>query len=144
LAERIAGRLDAGDDDDDEDNGVRRKPKKIVFANDVGERDLAMADATGGLAEDEPDDDEDDQKGQFEGFADDEDGGDQEVDEEQRAKLLAVGKLKRKLDVARMRHKAVAAAEEALEEQRAKTAKTATSGGHTKSGKRIVVHKRKR
>jgi len=53
-------------------------------------------------------------------------------------------KLQKKLRNARKKFKALSRAEFELELQQAKMAKTATSGGITKRGKRIKVRERKR
>ena len=67
-----------------------------------------------------------------------------EKEKEERRKQLVLEKLARKVKAARKKLKALADAEYELELQQAKMAKTATSGGFTKSGRRIKVRERKR
>ncbi|KAI1338377.1 U3 small nucleolar RNA-associated protein 11 [Xylariaceae sp. FL0016] len=127
---------DGGDMDDDLDGldgfdfgeaPKMAKPKKTVFADDVEEREERMLDAQADADEDEADDGV---KG----------SGAERAEEKQQ--LLE--KLKRRLESRRKRLHVLARAERGLEEQRAKMAKTATSGGTTKAGKQIKVRRRKR
>jgi U3 small nucleolar RNA-associated protein 11 len=82
--------------------------------------------------------DEDDADKTFEGFDDDK----KKEAEFERAKALR--RLRRQLENARKKLKALTDAEGELEIQRAKMAKTATSGGTTRKGKKIMVRTRKR
>ncbi|KAK4068791.1 uncharacterized protein Triagg1_7151 [Trichoderma aggressivum f. europaeum] len=126
--------LDEQDDDEDDDDDFdlddeidgssRRRssanaPRKIVFLDNEDERDEALQ-----AAQDETTKRED----QDEAF--------------ERSENL--GQLKRKLEHSRKKVKALRTAETQLEVQRAKMAKTATSGGTTRRGKKIMVRKRKR
>ncbi|OPB44153.1 UTP11, encoding a component of the SSU processome [Trichoderma guizhouense] len=89
------------------------------------------------LAEDDDEDEDDD----FD--LDDEIDGPEDQDEAfERSENL--NELKRKLEHSRKKVKALMTAETQLEVQRAKMAKTATSGGTTRRGKKIMVRKRKR
>ncbi|KAL6413225.1 cgi-94 protein [Ilyonectria robusta] len=65
-----------------------------------------------------------------------------EGDQLERAKALR--RLRRQLELAQKKLKALSDVESALEVQRAKMAKTATSGGQTRKGKKIMVRTRKR
>ncbi|KAK1837207.1 Utp11 protein-domain-containing protein [Podospora conica] len=69
---------------------------------------------------------------------------DEKVDKEEEKKAKNLERLRTKLVNARKKVKALAEAEYQLELQQAKMAKTATSGGYTKSGHRIKVRERKR
>ncbi|UNI23057.1 hypothetical protein JDV02_008900 [Purpureocillium takamizusanense] len=133
-------RLDDDEDDeeehdDDDEMPMPAKPKgprKIIFADDEEQRDNAMEDALE-KAEDEDEDDEP--------VADDDhdEGDDPEFE---RAKSLR--RLKRQLDNARTKLKVLTDTEEKLGIQRSKMAKTATSGGKTRRGNKIMVRTRKR
>ena len=107
--------------------------RKIVFADDAEERDLVMEGVPPDGADDR--DDEDD-------FADFDEDEDDEAEEEPASESLR--EAKRKLAIAQRRLRVLIGVEKGLEEQRSKMAKTATSGGTTRAGKRIVVHKRKK
>jgi U3 small nucleolar RNA-associated protein 11 len=118
------------DEDSDDDMGPSRsapqKPKKIVFFDGAEEREQALEQAQ----EDEA-----------------MDGLEDEDDEKATAairKAQNLEKLQRKLKAAKKKLKALKDAEYELELQKAKMAKTATSGGITKSGRRIKVRERKR
>ena len=90
--------------------------------------------------QDDLDREEDDDKEQeFEGFGDDESKDD---GESEGAKSLR--RLKGELENARKKLQALNRAERELDIQRTKMAKTATSGGHTRKGKKIMVRTRKR
>ncbi|KAK0730405.1 small-subunit processome [Lasiosphaeris hirsuta] len=127
-----------GDDDDDDDDDMTGpsgsvKPRKIVFCDGKEEREKAQKhtasddDPTWESEADEKDDKKDDEKAK-----------------EAAKKAKHIEKLKRKLQAARKRLRALANAEYELELQQAKMAKTATSGGITKNGDRIKVRERKR
>lgn len=135
LEERFiqAGGAELGEDEDDSDDDMGpstaapQKPKKIVFFDGAEEREQALE-----RAEDEDDamrdlDDEDDQKA---AAAD--------------KKAQNLEKLGRRLQAAKKKLKTLKDAEYELEVQKAKMAKTATSGGITKSGRKIKVRERKR
>ncbi|KAH8197422.1 hypothetical protein TruAng_008399 [Truncatella angustata] len=143
LEERVVGMggsldgkglpADDAESDDDwlDDAPVSQKPKKIVFAEGVEEREERLA----GDMEDQEDE------------ADVDEGMDGEENPkklraEQRERLLL--KLQRRLAIAKKRLKAVSTAENELEMQRAKMAKTQTVGGVTKTGKKFKVRERKR
>ncbi|KAL2127716.1 hypothetical protein VTI74DRAFT_10260 [Chaetomium olivicolor] len=119
------------DEDSDDDMGLSapkppQKPKKIVFFDGAEERQQAL----------EKQEDEDD--------AMDEDEEDDEKATAAYKKAQNLEKLQRKLKAARKKLKTLKDAEYELEIQKAKMAKTATSGGITKSGRRIKVRERKR
>jgi U3 small nucleolar RNA-associated protein 11 len=126
--------FDFGDDEEmTGTGGLRRlKPRKIVFAEDEEERDVRMQISLRG--------------------EDDDDSGDGKVDDEKakseakraRDKQALLGKLQRRLENSRKKIKTLNRAEHEMEVQRAKMAKTATSGGYTKSGQKIKVRERKR
>ncbi|KAK0733560.1 small-subunit processome [Lasiosphaeria miniovina] len=128
---------DENDDDDEMAGSKRRKssssrqpPKKIVFCDGVEERDEAAAQAE---SDDERDQDQD---------MGDNDGDKKTHEAERKARNLE--KVRQSLQNARRKLRTLAAAEFELEVQQAKMAKTATSGGVTKMGKRITVRERKR
>ncbi|ENH69353.1 Putative U3 small nucleolar RNA-associated protein 11 [Fusarium oxysporum f. sp. cubense race 1] len=133
-------KLDEDEDEDDEDEGSDsefdfatapsrpKEPRKIVFMDDEEQREETILDL-----EDEVDADK-----TFEGFDDDK----KKEAEFERAKALRC--LRRQLENARKKLKALTDAEGELEIQRAKMAKTATSGGTTRKGKKIMVRTRKR
>ncbi|KAK2595645.1 hypothetical protein QQS21_006616 [Conoideocrella luteorostrata] len=136
------------DDDDDEDDEVDSddgenlpmpsKPKaarKIVFLDDEEEREATMLEK---LEAEQSDDDEDGSKDANAG-KEDEVKSDEEFE---RARSLR--RLKRQLENANKKLKVLTDAETALDVQRAKMAKTATSGGQTRRGKKIMVRTRKR
>lgn len=113
----------------------RAKPKKIVFADSVAEVEQNIPDQ-----DDNSDvnmDSEDDDDGS-------EHGNKKKKNLEARKREQNAERLLRKLQTARKKLKALTAAENELELQRAKMAKTATVGGITKSGKKIKVRERKR
>lgn len=119
---------EAEEDDDDFDFATPIAPKparKIVFMDDEDERDDAVEEL-----EDQSDDDDDEKE-------DAQDDGPSE-------RAISLRRVKRQLDHARRKLKGLTDAESELEIQQAKMAKTATSGGHTKKGKKIMVRTRKR
>ncbi|KAK0665636.1 putative U3 small nucleolar RNA-associated protein 11 [Cercophora samala] len=105
--------------------GGKKKAKKIVFCGGVEERKERLE----GKKRQE-------REGEGEGGGSD--------DEERRRKEVNLEKLAKKLKEARKKLKALTDAELELEVTQAKMAKTATSGGVTKAGKRIKVRERKR
>ncbi|KXX82930.1 hypothetical protein MMYC01_200641 [Madurella mycetomatis] len=123
---------DDEDDHSDDDMSVPsarpQQPKKIVFFDAVEERQQAV--------EQQEDKDEE--------MEDLGEGADDEKAVEARRKVRNLEKLQGRLKSARKKLKALADAEHELELQQAKMAKTATSGGITKSGRRIKVRERKR
>ncbi|PNY25351.1 U3 small nucleolar RNA-associated protein 11 [Tolypocladium capitatum] len=121
---------DDGEDDDDMPMPTKPKaPRKIVFMDDEEEREDAMRDAMEEDGDDEP----------FEGFKDD-DADESEKFERERC----LRRVKRQLDNSRQKLTTLTNAEIELDIQRAKMAKTATSGGMTRKGKKIMVRDRKR
>jgi U3 small nucleolar RNA-associated protein 11 len=147
LEERVialGGSLNPADEEDDDDEWedenepAKKKAKKIVFFDGVPAREKRLdADADAEMQEDQHDDDDED----------DENGPKKEANpealrKEEQRELLS--KLQRRLLMARRKLKILARAENQLELQRAKMAKTATSGGTTKSGQKIRVRERKR
>ncbi|KAL2154263.1 hypothetical protein VTH82DRAFT_2939 [Thermothelomyces myriococcoides] len=146
-----AGNDDDGDDDDDDDeddfdgiDGARapssssrrppQKPKKILFFDEAEERERALERAR---EEREREEDNDEDMGGLEDEYDE-----KEAEAARKAQILE--KLGRRVKAARKKLKTLQDAEYELEIQQAKMAKTATSGGYTKTGKRIKVRERKR
>lgn len=140
--------LDDGDDDgysvdddmgsdDEDDRLIPSKPKatrKIVFLDTEEEQEAALQ---------RLDEEQQQKKQEGDGECSDEDGAmDADEDGDDQAKSLR--QLKRQLENAKKKLKALDDAEAALDVQRAKMAKTATSGGHTRRGKKIMVRTRKR
>ncbi|KAF7537366.1 hypothetical protein G7Z17_g12862 [Cylindrodendrum hubeiense] len=120
------------DSDDDFDFSSKpskpKAPRKIVFMDDDEQR--------GEVIQDQMVDEDDDDKSEG---SPDKESGDAELE---RAKALR--RLRRQYELAQKKHKALSDVESALEIQRAKMAKTATSGGETRKGKKIMVRARKR
>ncbi|KAJ3520062.1 hypothetical protein NM208_g13876 [Fusarium decemcellulare] len=122
------------DDDDDSEFDFSaplkpKAPRKIVFMDDEEQREETI--------EKHVDEDDKDTAGKtFEGL------DDKDSPELERAKSLR--RLRGQLENARKKLKALTDAESELEIQRAKMAKTATSGGTTRKGKKIMVRTRKR
>ncbi|PHH82539.1 hypothetical protein CDD82_5642 [Ophiocordyceps australis] len=112
------------EEDKDERPATRRAkgatPRKVVFLDGQDEREEAIMDAEKDTA---TDDDDNDQVSQNE---------------------KALRQLKRQLATGRQKLKALNDAEHELEIQQAKMAKTATSGGYTSKGRKIIVRTRKR
>ncbi|ATY63622.1 U3 snoRNP-associated Utp11 [Cordyceps militaris] len=137
-------RLDEDDEDDqdeeengsdsDDDEEPARKPTKqkaarvIRFFDDEDAQEDAME---AQLALEERD-------------ADHEAEGDKKGSEQEEERETSLRRLKRQLKTARKKVRVLTDAEEALEVQRAKMAKTATSGGSTRRGKKLMVRTRKR
>ncbi|CCT64900.1 related to cgi-94 protein [Fusarium fujikuroi] len=131
-------KLDEDEDDADEGSDSEfdfatapsrpKAPRKIVFMDDEEQREETILDL----------EDEEDADKTFEGFDDDK----KKEEDFERAKALR--RLRRQLENARKKLKALTDAEGELEIQRAKMAKTATSGGTTRKGKKIMVRTRKR
>ncbi|KAI0548833.1 small-subunit processome [Xylaria curta] len=129
------------DDDDmdmdfdfgDELSGKKKsaqKNKKIIFADGEEERESRIQQD---MDQDTPEDDEKEgPKG----------GNPEKLRAEQKQRLLE--KLQRRLLNARKKQRVLAKAEQELELQRARMAKTATVGGVSKSGKKFKVRERKR
>ncbi|KAG5983801.1 hypothetical protein E4U55_007117 [Claviceps digitariae] len=135
--------LDGDDDDEgegegegdysDDDVAVPSRPKvprKIVFLDNEEERQGTMLEQL----------EAEQQDGEEENGDDAADGTND--DDFERARNLR--RLKRQLANAKMKVKAFNDAEAALDVQRAKMAKTATSGGQTRRGKKLFVRARKR
>jgi len=117
---------DDEDEDDDFDAPKRQRPaRKIVFMEDEAERD-AM-------------DQDEDEEGAGAAATEDSDAREERYEEEK-----SLRRLRGQLENSRKKLKALTDAEEALNIQRAKMAKTATSGGQTRKGKKIMVRTRKR
>lgn len=126
-----------GDDDDSEFDFATapsrpKAPRKIVFMDDEEQREEIIQQKM------DEDDDQDAADKTFEGF----DDQDKEDAEPERAKSLR--RLRKQLELARKKLAILKDAEGELEIQRAKMAKTATSGGTTRKGKKIMVRTRKR
>ncbi|KAG8163415.1 hypothetical protein KVR01_006712 [Diaporthe batatas] len=129
---------DDGEDDFDSDDDVaprkaqpQSKPKKIVFAETEEELEEK-------LPEQDSDDDDVDMDD------DDLEGPDSEKDREARKRAQNAERLRTKLRNARKKLKALTDAENALELQRARMAKTATVASVTKRGQKIKIRERKR
>ncbi|KAI1279506.1 small-subunit processome [Xylaria sp. FL0933] len=105
------------------------KNKKIVFADGQDERENKIRQDMG---KDSPADEEEDL----------ESASPEKLRTDQKQRLLE--KLRRRLQNARKKQRVLAQAEQELEIQRARMAKTATVGGVTKSGKKFKVRERKR
>jgi U3 small nucleolar RNA-associated protein 11 len=119
---------DPFDDEDEEEPSAARGPTKIVFADDVDEREQAMRSRVDEDDRDAPDWDDEDHE-----MEDDEPTGQEKLE-----------LLKRKLLNAKKRLRALAEAEEELQAQRSRMAKTPSYSGITKTGKRVKVRERKR
>jgi U3 small nucleolar RNA-associated protein 11 len=135
-------KLDEDENEEDEDSDSEfdfatapskpKAPRKIVFMENEEEREETIGDQLDL-------EDEDDADKISEGGVDKKEGD----PAFERAKALR--RLRRQLENARKKLKALTDAEGELEIQRAKMAKTATSGGTTrKGGKKIMVRTRKR
>ncbi|KAM0283886.1 hypothetical protein ACHAQH_002268 [Verticillium albo-atrum] len=132
----------AEDEEDEDDDGFdfseAPRPKKIVFVDGVTEQLEAVEEEEMGDADDSDD---------FDGL-DDDDNDDEEkkevVDEEAERKKKNLQRLRAELTLAQRKLKVLTKAERELEIQQAKMAKTATSGGTTRKGKKIMVRTRKR
>ncbi|KAG5977346.1 Small subunit (SSU) processome component [Claviceps arundinis] len=132
---------DGADDDDndlsDEDMPMASRPKaarKIVFLDDEEERQGTMLERL----EAEQEDHEEEENHASDG------GKDREQDDEEFERAKNLRRLKRQLANAKMKVQAFNDAEAALDVQRAKMAKTATSGGQSRRGKKLFVRARKR
>ncbi|GAW11414.1 hypothetical protein ANO14919_007590 [Xylariales sp. No.14919] len=140
LGGDIDNLLNADEDEDDMDldfdfgdePSAKKKPlsknKKIIFADGEDEREDQIQQD---MEQDSPEDDESLEATKPE-----------KLRAEQKQRLL--GKLKGRLQNARKKQSVLAQAEQELEIQRARMAKTATVGGVTKSGKKFKVRERKR
>ncbi|TGJ88295.1 hypothetical protein E0Z10_g419 [Xylaria hypoxylon] len=142
LGGDIDNLLKADEEDEDDmdldfnfadDPSAKKKPtsknKKILFADGQDEReDKIQKD----MEQDSPEEDDDDLESK----------NPEKLRTEQKQRLL--GKLSRRLQNARKKQSVLARAEQELEIQRARMAKTATIGGVTKSGKKFKVRERKR
>ncbi|KAG5972497.1 Small subunit (SSU) processome component [Claviceps cyperi] len=139
-------RLDEDDGADDEDNNLSdddmpmpSRPKaarKIVFLDDEEERQGTMLERL----EAEQEDHEEEESHAPDGDQEQE----QEQDDEEFERAKNLRRLKRQLANAKMKVQAFNDAEAALDVQRAKMAKTATSGGQSRRGKKLFVRARKR
>lgn len=109
--------------------GIRGRGRKVVFVEDEREQEERM----GGVEDMEEDGDEDEE-------------ADVDIEAKKLRKLQEreVEKLESRLTVARERLKALAEAEEALDLQRAKMAKSPAIGGVNKNGVKFKVRERKR
>lgn len=121
--------FDSDDEDAPPQPKATTKPKKIVFAASVEEREEILPEE-----EDDMDMDDDDHS--------DSSSGDKDPKAVKRAQNAE--RLRRRLQNAKKKLKALTEAENELEIQRARMAKTATVGGTTKAGKKIKIRERKR
>ncbi|KAK8075176.1 hypothetical protein PG997_009839 [Apiospora hydei] len=129
---------DDSEDDWEDEDGPAKKPKKIVFADAVSDReDRILAEMEREEAERQKQEEMNKPSGDGE-----EEENPQTLRAEQRQRMLL--KLHRRLQVARKKLKTLSTAENELELQRARMAKTSTIGGVTKSGKKFKVRERKR
>ncbi|KXH68591.1 hypothetical protein CSAL01_10973 [Colletotrichum salicis] len=143
-----AANHDGGDGDDDDldsdsdaEESVRKPagPRKIVFLDAAEAEAKAKSAEKGAMDLDDEEGDED----EFEGFDDAKSDGEGDEDAtESRGKQVA--RLRLQLQNAKKKLKVLTKAEQGLEIQRAKMAKSATSGGTTRKGKKIMVRARKR
>ncbi|KAH7313609.1 cgi-94 protein [Stachybotrys elegans] len=121
---------DDDDEDDDEKPAAKRSkpsaPRKIVFMDEEAERDEAMQEI------EQQEEDNDDA------------GTGAEIPHEEARRIKSLARARRELEHARKKLKALTDAERELDAQRTKMAKTATSGGYTRRGKKIMVRARKR
>jgi len=160
LAGAFAGAVGEDDEDDEENDddmdvssSTRRTGRKIVFFDSPEEQALASGQsvvrgggdtATGG--EEDGEEDDDDEFADFDDADDDDEGGDKDGQPSE-AEIAAarVARLRRKLLNAKKRLRALSDAEHELEVQRARMAKTATTGGGVdRRGKKLKVRERKR
>ncbi|KAG6114831.1 Small subunit (SSU) processome component [Claviceps sp. LM454 group G7] len=131
------GADDENNDLSDDDMPMASRPKaarKIVFLDDEEERQGTMLERLEAEQEDHEEE---------ENHAPDGDK-DQEQDDEEFERAKNLRRLKRQLANAKMKVQAFNDAEAALDVQRAKMAKTATSGGQSRRGKKLFVRARKR
>lgn len=124
------------DFDSDEDLAPRKakpqsKPKKIVFATSEEELEEKLP---------EPEDSDDDVDMDDDDFEE----ADNEKDREAKKRVQNAERLRKKLRNAKKKLKALTDAENELELQRARMAKTATVGSITKKGQKIKVRERKK
>ncbi|PSR79823.1 small-subunit processome [Coniella lustricola] len=129
---------DEDDFDSDEDEAPhvaksKAKAKKIVFADTASEVAAAVPE------QDNDDDDDSDMD-----VDSDSDKPVTEKDKERARKQENAERLRRKLQAAKKKLRALSNAENELEIQRARMAKTATSAGVTKKGAKIKIRERKR
>ncbi|KAK7985351.1 hypothetical protein PG996_005408 [Apiospora saccharicola] len=127
---------DDSEDDWEDEDGPATKPKKIVFADAVADREDKI------LAEMEKEEAERQKQDEMKISSDGEEENPQTLRAEQRQRMLL--KLHRRLQTARKKLQTLSTAENELELQRARMAKTSTIGGVTKSGKKFKVRERKR
>lgn len=137
---------DDEDDDDfdsDEEDAPRKskpratKPNKVVFADSMEEVDEI-------LPSDQQADEHDEDMDSDAAASPEPGSSGQKKDPQARKRQENAERLLRKLRTTRKKLKALTAAENELELQRARMAKTATVGGITKSGKKIKIRERKR
>ncbi|KAI1320878.1 U3 small nucleolar RNA-associated protein 11 [Xylariaceae sp. FL0255] len=129
---------DDNDDDMDFDFGGsaatrKTKPKKIIFADAIEEREEHIRRDAAGQAKNNSFLDEDE---------DTRNPNPEQLRQEQKQQLLE--KLHRRLQAARKKERVLSRAEHELEMQRARMAKTQTIGGVTKSGKKFKIRERKK
>ena len=130
IAGAMRGEVDDDEDEDEDEPAPRKKAKKIVFMDNAEDQSQVVPVPE---KEEEEDDDMD---------LDDEPGDGQTTEAD--ANAIRAERLRRRLQNARKKLKALTRAENELELQRAKMAKTATIGGVTKNGKKIKIRERKR
>jgi U3 small nucleolar RNA-associated protein 11 len=111
--------------------GIRGRGQRVVFVDDEGEQVEKFMEG-----KDDEELDEEDDYGELK--------EDLQTKKLRKLKEKEAEKLESKLDTARERLKALTEAEEALELQRAKMAKSPTVGGITKAGVKFKVRERKR
>ena len=124
---------DQDEDEDDEDFDLPAKPKaprKIVFMDDEDQREEAL--------QGQPDEGDHSGDEEFKGFPD------KATNPEVLESAKNLRRLRRQLESSRKKLKVLTDAESELGVQRAKMAKTATSGGLTRKGKKLMVRTRKR
>lgn len=121
--------LDSDEDEAPPQPKAKPKPKKIVFADSVEEREDILPEEGDDMDVDDDDD------------SDSSSGG---KDPKAAKRAQNAERLRRRLQNAKKKLKALTDAENELEIQRARMAKTATVGGITKAGKKIKIRERKR
>jgi U3 small nucleolar RNA-associated protein 11 len=131
--------------------GIEAGGKRTVFLESAAELSEMRGEGGGDVEWDEDEDDEDED---MDSFSDDELEEESEVKEAisettaqrnlRKLQEKERGKLETRLEAAEERLKALAQAEEALDLQRAKMAKTATVGGVNKNGIKFKIRERKR
>ncbi|TDZ66085.1 U3 small nucleolar RNA-associated protein 11 [Colletotrichum trifolii] len=128
---------DNNDSDEDDFNTKPAAPRKIVFV-DADEEVKPPPHKDGDM---DVDKDEDGDEDEFEGFGED---GKDDKEDEKLSKEKTLKRLRLQLQNAKKKLRILTDTERRIDIQKAKMAKTATSGGTTRGGKKIMVRTRKR